>query len=114
MNADDLVSMILILGVLPVTILIIVFFIQKAKMKERRQLIEKGLDIFAMQKKDNPFNNPLLWGLLSLGGGFGLLFGFLLIQNKVYTDDAIMGILALIFGGIALIVFHFINKKKEK
>ena len=114
MNAEDLISMIIILGVLPVTILLIVFFIQKAKIRERRQLLEKGIDIASMQKKDNPFNNPLLWGLLSFGGGIGLFIGFLLIQKHLYDDDAIMGILALIFGGIGLILFYFINKRNEK
>jgi hypothetical protein len=114
MKAEDLVSMILVLGVLPITILLIVFFIQNAKIKERRHLLEKGIDISTLRKTDNPFNNPLLWGLTSLGGGFGLLIGFLLLQNHICSDDAIMGILALIFGGIALIIFYFINKKQEK
>ncbi len=114
MRVDDLISMIIILGILPITILLIVFFIQKAKIRERRQLLEKGIDITLLQKKDNSFNSPLLWGLLSLGGGTGLLTGFLLIQNHIYDDEAIMGILALIFGGIGLVLFFFINKRYEK
>ena len=114
MRTDDLISMILILGVLPITILLIVFFIQKAKIKERRQLLEKGVDITSLQKKDSLFNNPLFWGLLSFGGGLGLFLGFLLMHNNIFDDDAIMGILALIFGGVGLIVFYFINRKASK
>lgn len=114
MRVDDLISMIIILGVLPVTILLIVFFIQKAKIKERSQLLEKGIDIQSMPKENNPFNSPLLWGLLSFGGGLGLLIGFLLIQSNIYNDDAIMGILALIFGGMGLIIFYFLNKRTDK
>lgn len=111
MKADDLISMILILGVLPVTILLIVYYIQKAKIRERMQLLEKGIDISALQKKDSPFNNILMWGMLSTGAGLGLLLGFLLLEHGVFKDDAIMGILAMLFGGIGLTVSYFINKK---
>lgn len=114
MRADDLISMIMILGVLPVTILLIVFFIQKAKIKERMHLLEKGVDIFSFQKKDSPFNNILMWGMLATGAGFGLLLGFLLIEFNIFKDDAIMGILAILFGGIGLIIYYFINKKDGK
>ena len=113
MKADDLISMILILGVLPVTILLIVYFIQKMKIKERMQLLEKGIDL-SLQRKDNPFTNTLMWGMLATGIGFGLLVGFLLINSGVFNDDAIMGILAILFGGIGLIIFHFIGKKSDK
>jgi hypothetical protein len=113
MKADDLISMILILGVLPVTILMIVYFIQKMKIKERMQLLEKGIDL-SLQRKDSPLTNTLMWGLLATGIGFGLLAGFLLINSGVFNDDAIMGILAILFGGIGLIVFHFTGMKNDK
>lgn len=111
MKADDLISMILILGVLPVTILLIVYYIQKAKIRERMQLLEKGIDISLLQKKDSPFNNILMWGMLSTGVGLGLLIGFLLIEQGIFKDDAIMGILAILFGGIGLTIYYFINKR---
>lgn len=111
MKADDLISMILILGVLPVTILLIVYYIQKAKIRERMQLLEKGIDISLIQKKDSPFNNILMWGMLSTGVGLGLLLGFLLIEQGIFKDDAIMGILAILLGGIGLTISYFINKR---
>jgi ABC-type Mn2+/Zn2+ transport system permease subunit len=114
MRADDLISMILILGVLPITILLIVYLIQKTKIKERMQLLEKGVDIISLQKKDSPFNNTLMWGLLSIGVGLGLLIGYLLIENGIFKDDAIMGILAILLGGIGLAVYYFINKRDGK
>lgn len=113
MKADDLISMILILGVLPVTILMIVYFIQKMKIKERMQLLEKGIDL-SLQRKDSPFTNTLMWGMLATGIGLGLFTGFLLLNSGVFNDDAIMGILAILFGGIGLIIFHFIGKKSDK
>jgi len=112
MKADDLISMILILGVLPVTILLIVFFIQKMKIKERMQLLEKGIDL-SLQKKDSPLTNILMWGMLATGIGLGLFAGFLLLNLGVFNDDAIMGILAILFGGIGLIIFHFAGKKSD-
>lgn len=114
MRTDDLISMILILGVLPVTILLIVYFIQKARIKERMHLLEKGVDIISLQKKDSPFNNILMWGMLAIGAGFGLLLGFLLIEFSILKDDAIMGILTILFGGIGLTIYYFINKKEGK
>lgn len=114
MRADDLISMILILGVLPITILLIVYLIQKTKIKERMQLLEKGVDIISLQKKDSPFNNTLIWGMLATGGGLGLLLGFLLIEYDIFKDDAIMGILAMLFGGIGLTIYYFINKRDGK
>lgn len=111
MKADDLISMILILGVLPVSILLIIYYIQKAKIRERMQLLEKGMDISFLQKKDSPFNSILMWGMLSTGVGMGLLLGFLLIEKGVFKDDAIMGILAILFGGMGLIIYYFINKR---
>jgi len=111
MKADDLISMILILGVIPVTILLIVYYIQKAKIRERMQLLEKGIDISSLQKKESPFNNILMWGMLSMGIGLGLLLGYLLIAFSIFKDDAILGILAILFGGIGLTIYYFINKK---
>jgi len=111
MKADDLISMILILGVLPVTILLIVYYIQKAKIRERKHLLEKGIDISTWPKKDSPFNSVLMWGMLSIGIGLGLFLGFLLIEHGIYKDDAIMGILAILFGGIGLTIYYFISKK---
>jgi mannitol-specific phosphotransferase system IIBC component len=111
MKADDLISMIFILGIIPVTILLIVYFIQKAKIRERMQLLEKGIDISLLHKKDSPFNNILMWGMLSTGIGLGLLLGFLLIERGDFKDEAIMGILAILFGGIGLIIYYFINKR---
>jgi drug/metabolite transporter (DMT)-like permease len=40
-----------------------------------------------------------------------LLIGFLLIEQGIFKDDAIMGILAILFGGIGLTIYYFINKR---
>jgi len=43
-----------------------------------------------------------------------LLPGYLLIEYGIFKDDAIMGILAILFGGIGLIGYYFINRKDGK
>lgn len=114
MKADDFISMILMLGVLPISILIIIFYIQKAKIKERMQLIDKGVDILSMPKKESAFNSPLMWGLFSIGIGLGFFLGFLLIEFGVFKNEAYPAFLAMIFGGIGLTIYHYINKKDGK
>ncbi len=114
MKADDLISMILMLGVLPMTILLIVFYIQKAKIKERSQLLDKGVDILSMPKKESAFNSPLMWGLFSIGIGLGFFLGFLLNELEVLLNEAFPAFLAMIFGGIGLTIYHYINKKEGK
>ena len=113
MKLEDIISIVLILGVFPITILLIIFQIQKAKIKERIQLIEKGFDISSMQLRNNPFYNMLMWGMLCVGVGFGLLIGLLLIEYSIFINDTIMGILAILFGGISLIIYYFADQKEN-
>jgi hypothetical protein len=114
MKVDDLLSMILILGILPITIILILFFIQKAKHKERMSLIEKGISITAFEKKDGPFQDVLMWGLLAGSTGFGLLIAYILLEMHKVKDDMIFGILAMLFGGGGLICYYFIRRKRDK
>jgi hypothetical protein len=114
MKADDLISMILILGVIPITIVLVLFFIQKSKHKERMTLIEKGINIDTLERKNSPFQDVLLWGMLAGGIGLGLLIAYFLLEIKVCKDDMILGILAMIFGGISLISYYIIKRRIEK
>ncbi len=114
MKVDDLVSMFLLLGVIPVSILVILFFIQKAKYQERMKLIEKGIDISNVNGKPGIFQSPLMWGMLATGVGFGLLIGSILFETKVFHDDAILGTFSLLFGGIGLIGYHLIKRRDAK
>jgi len=113
MKVDDLISMAIILGVLPITIILVLFFIQKAKHKERMSLIEKGINITTIEKKDGPFQDVLLWGMLAGCTGVGLLIGYILVETIALKDD-IMGILAILFGGIGLIGYSLIKRRGDK
>jgi len=112
MKADDLVAMIILLGVLPLAIIVIIFLINRAKHKERMAIIEKAPDISLQEQKDSPFHDVLFWGMLACGVGLGLLIGYILFETNLFKDDIIQGILAILFGGIALISYYFIKKRK--
>jgi hypothetical protein len=114
MKVDDLISMTILLGVLPITIVLILFFIQKAKHKERMTLIEKGINITIIEKKDGPFQDVLMWGLLAGSTGLGLLIAYILLEKHLVVDDMILGILAMLFGGLGLTGYYFIRRKRDK
>lgn len=114
MNLESLVATILILAILPITIILIWFFVQKAKHKERMSLIEKGLNITTIERKDGPIQDVLMWGLLAGGTGFGLLIAYILLETHKVKDDMILGILAMLFGGLGLICYYFIRKERDK
>ena len=114
MKLDDLISIIFLFGVLPVSILVSLYFIHKNTIKERMKLIDKGIDISIIKRKENPFQDVLMWGLLAGGTGLGLLIAYILLEKKVFTDDMILGILAILFGGVGLITYYFIRKPADK
>jgi hypothetical protein len=114
MKEDDLISIIILFGILPVTIMLILFFIHKAMHNERMKLIDKGIDISTIKRKESPFQDVLLWGMLAGGIGFGLLIAYILLETNVFRDDMILGILAILFGGVGLMTFYFIRKPADK
>jgi hypothetical protein len=114
MKTDELIAMVFLMGILPVTILIIWFLIVKIRHKERMSLIEKGIDITAGERKNGPFQDVLMWGMLSVGIGTGLLIAYIFLAKAVVKDDMIIGTLSLLFGGIALIVYYLIRKKGDR
>jgi hypothetical protein len=114
MNVSDILSIIIILGLVPIAVIWAIGQYQQIKHKERMAMIEKGLGTPLLDKKESPFHDILLWALLAIGVGFGLLSGFLLIENSIVKDDAIMGILAILFGGISALGYTFYRKSPKK
>lgn len=114
MKTDDLITVILLFGFLPIIVGLLTFYIQKARHNERMTMIEKGINIMDYERKEGPFQDVLMWGLLAGGFGLGLFIGYSLMQFKIFNDDAIMGILAILFGGIGLIVYYFIRRNVDK
>nr|WP_321407882.1 DUF6249 domain-containing protein [uncultured Carboxylicivirga sp.] len=99
------------------------FFYVKARNTERLALIEKGADannFYGKKENRKSFRFPWMkFGLLISGLGFGLALGLFIISTpslKEALDDVGPGLVfatMLLFGGIGMIVAHFVDRKKE-
>ncbi len=108
---EDIISLLLIFVVLPAAIIFITMVRNKRRHKERMAMIEKGLDISSVSVKYNPLNQVLMWGMLLVGIGFGLLLGYILSLVFGLEKESIIPILAVLFGGVGLIIYYIIKKK---
>ncbi|MGQ8336776.1 DUF6249 domain-containing protein [Sunxiuqinia sp. A32] len=99
------------------------YFYLKARNKERMALIERDKDvseIYAKREREFRFRFPWLkLGMLITGGGLGLSIAvFLTLSDEgaeliKRTDGAAIFALILLFGGIAMIISHYIDKPKN-
>ena len=100
---------VLILGVIFGSIVMLVYL--NIRKKERMALIEKGADasIFASKPESSP---SLKWGIFLSGLAIGLLVGYLLeTYAGMHSEIAYFSMLFL-FGGISLITYYLIERKK--
>jgi len=87
------------------------FFYYRTRNQERMAMIEKG---FELQEKKTKTYQTLKTGIFFIGIALGLFFGYLL--KKYTTIDEVISffIMVLLFGGISLVVNHFIILKLDK
>jgi preprotein translocase subunit SecG len=111
---NDLVSLFLIFGLIPLIALTIFILVQRTRHKERMAMIENGLGESLLNKKESPFQDILMWGMLSTGLGIGLLVGYILLNFYSFKDDMILGIMSMLFGGLGLITYFFYKKRSKK
>jgi hypothetical protein len=106
---------VLIPGIFFSAVVLVVYFVLRARTKERLALIEKGIDLSSIVPKKAP-NTPLKTGLFLTGIGLGVFVGLILAQaftlSKVETV-MMTGALASAFGGFGLILFHLVQGKNE-
>ena len=81
--------------------------------KERMAMLERGLDasvFLAPQKKGAP---ALKYGTLLIGVALGILLGKILAQTEafMYEEEAAYFSMIFLFGGISLVVSHFLERK---
>ena len=97
------------LGFFAMVVLIVYLSIRK---KERLALIEKGADakIFMSNGKSN---TTLKWGLFLIGLGVGLIIANILVKYYVMEEEAAYFSMIFLFGGIALVMSHFLGKKRQ-
>jgi hypothetical protein len=95
------------------------YFSHKARVKERMLLIEKGIDLSSLLKSGKfviNFSFPWLkLGILITSISIGCLLGVILwISIKVNNLDTLTWTLMFTFGGIGMILAHYIDKPKAK
>jgi preprotein translocase subunit YajC len=81
--------------------------------KERTLMIQKGADASLFQNKRSEISN-LNWGLLFLGIGVGILLGRVFAAYTCLGEEASYFSLICLFGGISLVVYHFLARRLEK
>jgi hypothetical protein len=82
--------------------------------RERMALIEKGADAPLFDVKSRPNLIALKFGLLFIGVAIGLLLGSLLVETTTLNDEAAYFSMVFLFGGIGLVVSHFMEKNEIK
>ena len=83
--------------------------------KERMALIEKGVDASKLNYfKKQTTAASLKYGLLLIGIAIGLFLGNVLSCTTELQQEVAYFSMVFIFGGLALVIFHFIDKKKRE
>jgi len=81
--------------------------------RERMLLIQRGADASVFESKRNETAN-LKWGLLSLGIGIGILLGRVFAAYTCLGEEASYFSLICLFGGLSLVIYHFLARKMAK
>lgn len=81
--------------------------------KERLAMIEKGTDP-SIFENGNKSPVSLKWGMLFVGIGVGILLGKIFAAYSCLGDEASMFSMICLFGGLSLVIFHFVERSMEK
>jgi hypothetical protein len=81
--------------------------------RERMLLIQRGADASTFESKRTD-TATLKWGLLFLGIGIGILLGRVFAAYTCLGEEASYFSMICLFGGLSLVVYHFIARKTEK
>lgn len=117
---EDLMLALIWLGFFASVFLGWYYFLQ-ARNKERMALIERDKDVSEIYaKREVGFRFPWLkLGMLITGIGVGLSLAMVLTLNPMWdnlnkkTDGASIFAFVLLFGGVAMVIAHFIDKPKS-
>ncbi|MCX6249328.1 MAG: hypothetical protein NTX61_01100 [Bacteroidetes bacterium] len=83
------------------------------KRKERRLLIEKGVDASLLDSKTTS-PTALKWGMVFIGIGVGILLGKIIAAYSTMGDDASVFSMICLFGGLALVIYYFMERNTIK
>ena len=90
-----------------------IFYIFVRK-KERLTLIEKGADASIFVSKRRYHSLTLKFGMLFIGVAIGILLGNILEVTTTLQEEVSYFSMIFLFGGIGLVINHFLEKKQEK
>jgi hypothetical protein len=100
---------------IPISFFLMIFGIVYVivRRKERLAMIEKGADpsMFDGARKSP---TSLKWGMLFVGIGVGILLGKIFAAYSCLGEEASMFSMICLFGGLSLVIFHFVEKSMEK
>jgi hypothetical protein len=82
--------------------------------KERMALLERGADPSIFQEPHSDKKNSLRYGLFLIGLAIGILMGNVLEVSTNLGREASYFSMVFLFGGIALVISHFIGRKIEQ
>ena len=105
----------------PVLILIVIFgFVYGivylgVRKKERQMLLERGADASTFISKKQA-SNTLRFGMLFIGVAIGIFLGniFSELQSINMDEEAAYFSMIFLFGGIALVISYFMEKKENE
>jgi ABC-type Fe3+-siderophore transport system permease subunit len=81
--------------------------------KERQMLIEKGANM-PEYKSDLPTFSGLKFGLLFIGIGIGVFLGSIIAATTILEKEVAYFSMIFLFGGFALVISHFMEKKQKQ
>ena len=100
------------------------FAIRYLKSKERMEMISRGMDPASLEAMDRADEqkpvkqkrSPLRFGLVSLGGGLGVMIAYILCHTIIHAADVEFVYLGMtaIFVGLALVLSHILEKKEPE
>ena len=96
--------------------LYIIFYAIKSEKKQKMAMIEKGMDPSLSGKKRETKRKPnhLKNGILLMGLALGILMGYLLTEVGNMIAWVAYPSMILIFGGVALIMNYYIERKSDQ
>jgi predicted MFS family arabinose efflux permease len=110
---NDGITFIFFLGTL-LAIFGIAYVFLMTRHRERKAMIERGVDPSIFAEKDSPIPTTLKFGMLFVGVALGILLGDMLYPNCGLEEGTAYSSMILLCGGISLIANFIIERKMEK
>ncbi|WP_372752990.1 DUF6249 domain-containing protein [Labilibaculum sp.] len=109
MDITGVVAIISVFGVIP----LVVYLVHRHR--ERKALIEKGMDISLLQgEKKCRTLDSLKYGVVLIGLAIGILIGNILAANTNLNDEVSYFSMIFLFGGLALLIFYSLAKRHQE